>query len=98
MGTISQNKLMTDLVVGPGGSLNSLDLLPFLCRYLYGLFPEAEEPLIAVKNNRICWDRAHEALLKRGRKGITGNVKDIFRDESIEREVASVARKTGTIR
>ncbi len=58
-------------------------------RDLCQLFPrDASVPYQAVQANRVRWGRAHEALQKRGRNGIAGNVRDIFRDESIEREVA----------
>lgn len=44
-----------------------------------------------MQNNRACWVKANEALVARGRNGITGDVRAIFRDKSIEREVADHA-------
>ncbi len=57
---------------------------------LSALFPastEARAPFEAVAANRDCWRRAHEALLRRGRDGRPGNVRDIFDDAEIEREI-----------
>ncbi len=57
-------------------------------RYVSLLFPGmASAPLEAVESNRVCWVRAHAALQRRGRNGVAANVSDIFRDDSIEREV-----------
>ena len=59
---------------------------------MYSLFPDALPPYAAVQSNRECWGRAHEALERRGRNGVAGDVMEIFRDESIEREVEDGAR------
>ena len=79
--------------------MNLLAALQFKCTFLpardlFQLFPaEASSPLRAAQNNRELWGRAHEALERRGRNGVTGNVRDIFRDDSVEREVAGLAEK-----
>ncbi len=65
-------------------------------RDLFQLFPAtASAPYKSAQNNRELWDRAHRALERRGRNGVTGNVKDLFRDDSVEREVAGIAEKMG---
>ncbi|TRY73632.1 hypothetical protein TCAL_12958 [Tigriopus californicus] len=58
---------------------------------LKSLFPEASLPYKSVSTNRVCWGRAHELLQKRGHIGITGNVKDIFRDKSMDKEIHELA-------
>lgn len=49
---------------------------------------EAAGPYRQAESNRVLWGRAHQALERRGRgNGVAASVRDIFRDESIEREV-----------
>ena len=65
------------------------------CRDLSRLFPSSPSPyLAAVERNRLGWSFVDAALERRGRNGrSTGSVRSIFRDGSVDREVAEVMRR-----
>ena len=64
-------------------------------RDLSKLFPSSPSPYLeAVERNRLGWTFVDEALERRGRNGrSTGSVRNIFRDGSVDREVAEVLAK-----
>ena len=65
------------------------------CRDLSRLFPSSPSPyLAAVERNRLGWSFVDAALERRGRNGrSTGSVRSIFRDGSVDREVAEVMQR-----
>ena len=66
-----------------------------MCRDLSRLFPSSPSPYLeAVERNRLGWSFVDAALERRGRNGrSTGSVRSIFRDGSVDREVAEVMRQ-----